>query len=98
MRNEGLSLDNHKSQSVTRGLIEWADITLCMTTGHRDFLINHYPKFAARIYTLCEYAGENGEIDDPYGQSMASYEQCAVTLRELIIKVNNRLSHQGASI
>jgi protein-tyrosine-phosphatase len=92
MYNEGLSLSDHKSRPATRDLIEWADVALCMTAGHRDFLINHYPRFAAKMYTLCEYAGENGEIADPYGQNLFAYEQCAARLRELIIKVSDRLS------
>lgn len=55
MRDYGMS-DQHQTQRVSKELLEWADLVLTMTEGHKSVLIDQYPEFADRIYTLKEYS------------------------------------------
>ena len=48
----------HQSQSVTRELLEWADLVLTMTTGHKNSLIMQYPDYQNKYFTLKEYTAD----------------------------------------
>jgi protein-tyrosine phosphatase len=49
-----------KAQSVTPELMDWAELVLTMTMGHKNALIQRFPDAVEKIRTLKEYA-----IDDP---------------------------------
>ncbi len=46
----------HRSQSTTEELLQWAEWIFTMTTSHKQMLIQQYPQFAEKMYTLKEYA------------------------------------------
>ncbi|WLV24203.1 low molecular weight protein arginine phosphatase [Aciduricibacillus chroicocephali] len=48
----------HQSQNVTPELLEWADLVLTMTTGHKQSLIMQYPGYQNKYFTLKEYTAE----------------------------------------
>lgn len=50
----GIQLD-HRSSSVSRELLEWADLVLTMTTSHKQSLIMQYEEFQDKYFTLKEY-------------------------------------------
>lgn len=47
---------SHKSTQVTEKLLHWADLVLAMTVNHVQSLINHYPQFQEKYFTLKQYA------------------------------------------
>jgi len=50
----GIQLE-HRSSSVSKELLNWADIVLTMTTSHKQSLILQYPDSQEKYYTLKEY-------------------------------------------
>ncbi|MFC4402856.1 low molecular weight protein arginine phosphatase [Gracilibacillus xinjiangensis] len=54
LRDKGISL-NHQSKQVNHELMEWADLILTMTAGHRDSLKHMFPERGERIFTLKEF-------------------------------------------
>ena len=44
-----------------------------------------------RIYTLKEFANEQGEVLDPYGKEIVDYEYCLRELERLVEKTMIRL-------
>lgn len=58
LNNEGISL-THGSQSVTKSLLNWADVALTMTNGHKQSLALGYPQFQDKFFTLKEYVLED---------------------------------------
>lgn len=70
----GLSLQEHRAQSVTSELVDWADEILCMTGSHLQVLRQRFPESEPKARTI------GREIADPYGQSMAAYQRCAQEL------------------
>lgn len=85
-RKHDLDLNNHLSQSTDKTIVEWADIILCMTSGHKNMILNYFPK--ANVYTLYEYAlGIQRDIIDPFGESAEVYEKVFEELEELIIHI-----------
>ena len=49
------------------------------------------PSAQGKTFTLCEYAGIDGDIDDPYGGDTEEYKQCAAQLYAALEKVADRI-------
>lgn len=49
------------------------------------------PSAQGKVFTLCEYAGIDGDIDDPYGGDAEEYEECAKQLYDALEKVADRI-------
>ncbi|WP_353893171.1 low molecular weight protein arginine phosphatase [Proteinivorax hydrogeniformans] len=82
---ENIDLSSHKSKQVDQQLIDNADLILTMTEGHKRNLLALFPQSEGKVYTLTEHslknskddkAAQNGDICDPFGQSLAQYERC----------------------
>lgn len=54
----GIPLE-HKSQSISPEILEWADLVLTMTTSHKQALIIDHPDYQDKYFTLKEYASES---------------------------------------
>jgi L-threonylcarbamoyladenylate synthase len=82
---KGIDIKAHKSQGLSRQLIEESDFIYAMSRVHCERIITLSPRSADK----CVLLAENEEIPDPIGQSQEFYNNCA----ELIEKaVKNRIS------
>ncbi|HWK89059.1 MAG TPA: low molecular weight protein arginine phosphatase [Longimicrobium sp.] len=81
-RGHGIDLGQHRTQPVTPGLLDWADLVLAMGPNHL-FGLDRMGE-AEKNSTLGDFvAGGEGlgpSVSDPYGSDEAVYE---VTYREL---------------
>lgn len=77
MKRQGIDLAPHRSQRLTSQLIHEADVVWCMTDWHRQTVIEMVPSAAARTHLL----DPNGEIADPIGSGLETYEHCATAIR-----------------
>ena len=84
MREYGLDIAGHRAQSVTRDLVKDA-LVLCMTRQHKRVVLNIAPDVNA--HTLLEYAGEAGEVEDPYGRGIFAYRKAAQEIEEAVGKI-----------
>lgn len=82
MQENGLSLEEHVSRQILQQDIEGADYIFTMTLVHKNMLLNMYPQFKDKIFTL-----KDGDILDPYGGNMEVYEACAVEIKNCIEKI-----------
>ena len=84
---------NHRSSLLTRDEVDWADLILTMTSSHKMAILQQYPEVGTKVFTLKEYSGEsfNPDVVDPYGGSLAMYEQTFRELDELIDKAIGKL-------
>jgi len=87
MARRGLSLKQHRAQRISKTLVQEADLVLTMGESHKRGLMLLAPDMQERVYSLYEYAGEAGEISDPYGGTEAVYEACAVEIDQLLEKI-----------
>ena len=71
MKKYGVDLSEHKAQQINSFLVEKSDLILTMTAAHK-LVFSEIAK--DKVYTLCEYAGVEGDIDDPYGGDVEEYE------------------------
>lgn len=93
LKERNIHLD-HSAQKVTNELLHWADVVLTMTEAHKHILIDQFPMYKYKTYTLIEYLKKNGtketnkregfplslDINDPFGGDLATYR---ATLEEI---------------
>lgn len=98
MQRRGIDATGHVSQPVTPALIEWADLILTMTDGHRRELLAQFPHASEKVHQLAAFArGEAGgqgpayDIVDPYGGSDERYEACAGVLEDSVAQAFARI-------
>jgi len=85
----GLDISNHLARALTEADLQRADLVLVMTTAHHRYILQAYPVYADKCFTLCDYAGAPGQdIKDPYGRDAAVYRTCANELRGYIEKLD----------
>ncbi|MGK7376488.1 low molecular weight protein arginine phosphatase [Planococcus sp. 1R117A] len=91
---EGISFE-HTSKQLLPEDMEWATLILTMTASHRQFLLQHYPEYASKLYTLKEFTGEMAaDISDPYGGSLSTYQQTFNELKRLIELLVEKLAEE----
>lgn len=84
------------SNELTPEDMQWADLVLTMTWGHRDYLHSRYPEMKENIFTLKEYVGAPGgpDVHDPFGGSLDTYRTTFKELEELIQAVIQRVTEE----
>ncbi len=88
----GADLSEHISKPITRELLDASDIILAMTEEHKRLL---KPEAGSKVYTLCEYAGTDGSVSDPYGGDLDVYRECARRLYGALLKVSEKIAQSG---
>jgi len=80
----GVSLEEHRSQTMTSQLLEAASIVLVMEEEHRRSLFYLEPKHLRKVFLLTEMVGRSEDIADPYGGPLEGYAETADALDRLI--------------
>jgi len=91
VKNHNLSLEEHIATQLKKSEIEEDTLVLCMTFNQKLKLVEEYG-VSKNLYTIKEYVGEEGDVIDPYGQTMLEYEECFVELSRLMKKTVIRLN------
>lgn len=91
LRKKQVELNNHRSQSTTETLLDWADIILTMTTQHKQSLILQHPNFQDKYFTLKEYVSTSDKkVWDELKAAYADYEaKRSLFIREHQHKIDN---------
>ena len=87
----GLDLSGHLSQQLQSEYLDEFDIILTMTEVHRQMVCNMNEQVAHKTYTICQFVGDEGDVEDPFGSDLEAYRRCAVQLEELIKKACKNL-------
>src|ERR1700730_5497123 len=73
-------------------LLEVADLVIAMTEQQERDLRERFPAAAQRpVFTLRAFAGEAGDIDDPFEQGHEGFDICRDEIGRLIPRVVDRL-------
>lgn len=91
LKNRGIDLQ-HASQPVTPDLIEWSDLILTMTTGHKDILLRYFPEAIPKSHTVKEFGGYgDGDVMDPFGGALEVYQNTEKELEQILYKIVTKL-------
>lgn len=74
LKKEGLNCALHRTQKITRPMIEETDLLLVMERKHREHILKIAPEAAGKTLLLSEFYPEEGlltgpDIPDPIGMS-----------------------------
>ncbi len=88
MKEYELDISNHSATPLTEAMLEEYDLVLTMTDGHKSMISALAPD---KIFTVCEYAGYNGEIMDPYGSGLKEYKQTATDIYDCLTEIAEKI-------
>lgn len=94
IKNHNLELENHVARSFSIDDIDDNTLILVMTESQKMRLIDEY-KDLKNIYTIKEFAGETGDVIDPYGGSLLEYEECYIELSRLVKKTVYKMNEEA---
>lgn len=93
LKKHDLELNGHVSRGLKAADIDNHTIILTMTAGQKKKVIELYPE-AKDVYTIKEFAGEIGDVVDPYGGTLMDYEECYIELGRLVKKTLYKLNDE----
>ena len=91
LKKHDLELLNHVSKGLKTSDIEENTIILTMTLSQKKKVQELYPE-VKDVYTIKEFAGELGDVVDPYGGTLMEYEECYIELGRLVKKTVYKLN------
>jgi len=90
MQSRGAELQAHRARRLAEPYVQAADRIVVMTAALKDIITAMYPSARSKVQTLAEWAGETGDIADPFGGSLADYERCADDIEHKIMHALDR--------
>jgi len=90
LRHEGMDVSHHRSQRISREMLDRSDIILVMEKLHEERLLQMAPEVKNRLFLLKEFAKistNNMDIEDPIGKSMEFYERTFKVISEAVERV-----------
>lgn len=94
LKKHDLEINNRISKGLKGSEIDENTLILTMTNSHKRKIMDTYPN-AKNVYTIKEYAGENGDVMDPYGGSLVDYEECYIELARLVKKTVYKINEDN---
>lgn len=88
VKKYGVDLSHHLSQQITDELIQKSDLIITMTDAHKMILQD---VAESKTATVCELAGIDDEIEDPYGGDLEDYIETADTLYIALTQIADKL-------
>lgn len=76
-------------------MIEDYDIILTVTNRHKEFIIDNFNCNEEKVFSICEYVEENGEIEDPFMGDIEVYKNTFNKLDFLLNKLIDKLNIFG---
>ena len=69
----GIDASAHLSRKLTQDMIRDSWLILTMEERHKEFFAKNYPHYGRKVTTLLEFCGGQGDIEDPFQQSIDKY-------------------------
>jgi protein-tyrosine phosphatase len=91
LKKHDLELGNHVAKGLKVSDIDENTIILTMTANQKKKVMELYPE-AKNVYAIKEFAGEIGDVVDPYGGTLMEYEECYIELGRLVKKTVYKLN------
>ena len=98
MKKAGIDISGHRSQPVTKALLDGALAVFCMTESHRAMIALMFDPPPKNIFLFREFLppDDEKEIADPYGGPYALYELCRDEMVEAIPSLIEELKKLAA--
>jgi protein-tyrosine-phosphatase len=93
LKEEGIQVEDFRSKDLKRHgeLLEEADLVLTMSQEQKRRVYQLPNTDGKVVYTLREFVGETGDIDDPFGEGDAAYAHCRDEIKMYLQKLITKL-------
>lgn len=91
MKSGQMTLEGHFSVALSGDDLQEDTLVLAMEEGQKWKVISEHENIK-NVYTLNEFAEDDTEIPNPYGQPLTAYGECYEILMKLIEKLANKLN------
>lgn len=91
MKSMQMTLEKHTAHAFSETEIGEDILILTFEEGQKEKIISEYGH-PENVYTLCEFIGEETEIESPYGKSLHEYGECIEKIAELMNKLTEQLN------
>jgi L-threonylcarbamoyladenylate synthase len=91
LRGEGIDVSGHRSQRVTRHMVDRSDIILVMEQAHESHILQIAPEARNRLFLLKEFVKmDDGSMDipDPAGGSLNFYEDTFRVIKDAVERIS----------
>jgi len=91
LKNEGIDVSGHRSQRLTREMVDRSDIILVMEAMHEKRVLQLAPEAKNRLFLLKEFAKmDDNDLDivDPIGGSSEFYENTFHTIKDAVERIS----------
>lgn len=88
-----LDISQHRSLPINAELLAWADLILCLATGHEEALKAEFPTQAHKINLLSAMSGPGYSVHDPYGEPKPAYERMVDEVSRLVDDGLHKIIH-----
>ncbi len=89
MKKYGIDLSFHRTKTITAQLINQCDLILTMTQAHKQVL---EPMAKGKVFTLLEYSGSEGDIQDPFGGDIDEYMETAQEIYDALVDIAEKIA------
>ena len=93
LNNHNLSVKEHTARQLEKEDIDDSTLVLTMSEALKIEVIQEYSDIKD-LYALPEFVGENGDVVDPYGGTLAEYEACFTELVRLVKKTVYKINEK----
>jgi protein-tyrosine phosphatase len=91
LADRGIDVSTHRARQLMEGDLDWAKLVLTATLAHKVEIIQLHPKFAAKTFTMSEYAtGHTLDVADAFEHPIAAYEAMVNQIGALIPAILRR--------
>jgi protein-tyrosine-phosphatase len=84
MENFSNDISDHRAKVLKQFDITEDTLVLAMTENHVSFIKENYLIEDHQLFSLKAYAGEVGDISDPFGMSQNIYNACAAEIKDAV--------------
>jgi len=97
LEREGIDVRHHQARPMTNIMLHKADLILVMTKLHRSQVLGYVPDVEQRVHLLKEFISDSEEptgdfdIEDPMGLPSEAYEECAITVKNAVEKLIQKI-------
>jgi protein-tyrosine phosphatase len=94
LASRGVRGASHVARQLENEMLAEADVVYALTRAHKTVIDRRFPEHAGKTAVLREAAGlAEADVEDPYGESDAIYEECAARIEEALkILVRRKIS------
>lgn len=94
--NFQIDISDRNAVLLSDEMVENMDLILTMTSEIKMIIVNLFPQFSSKIFTLNEFLASEDEVIDPYGGSISIYSETFEQLKNYISLLLDKIKEDNS--